>query len=102
MRRVTTLLIALILPAVAQAGGGGGLTVRYICAGGARVQATYAGQHARVVVGGQVLEMNRGLSASGERYVGGGHTWWIDGRTAELYRGENAGKLTSLRQCQQG
>lgn len=90
------------LASFASAGGGSGQTVRYICAGNVRIQATYAGQHARVAVGGRALEMKTGLSASGARYVGGGYTWWTKGHTAELYRGENPGKLVSVRQCQQG
>lgn len=96
------LLIVSSVAPFASAGGGGGLSVRYSCAANARVEATYTGQHARLVVEGQVLEMTTGLSASGARYVGGGYTWWTKGRTAELYRGEDPGQLTSLRQCQQG
>lgn len=95
-------LIVSSLESFASAGGGSGLSVRYVCTGNARIQATYAGQHARVVVDGQVLEMTTGLSASGARYVGGGYTWWTKGHTAELYRGEDPGQLTSLRRCQQG
>lgn len=89
------------LASLASAGGAGGLNVRYICAGNIRIQATYTGQHVRVIVGGRVLEMNASIAASGERYVGGGLTWWTKGHTAELYRGEIPGKLTSLHQCQQ-
>lgn len=100
--RLATLLIVSSLTSLALAGGGSGLSVRYICAENIRIQATYAGQHAQVVVNGQVLEMNTGISASGARYVGAGYTWWTKGRTAELYRGETPGKLTSLRQCQEG
>ena len=101
MRRVLALLIVLVLPTLARAGGGSGLTVQYTCAGGARVQATYTGAHARVTVKGQVLEMTMGRSASGERYMGGKYIWWTKGHTAELYREESPGQLTSLRQCQQ-
>lgn len=97
-----TLLIVLGLASPASAGGGGGLAVRYICAGNTRIQATYAGPHARLVVDGRVLELTQALSGSGARYVGDGSTWWINGRVAELYRGEDPGALTSLRQCQEG
>ncbi|GMA14202.1 hypothetical protein E5F05_02785 (plasmid) [Deinococcus metallilatus] len=96
------LLLALGFASPASAGGGGGLHARYVCAGNIRIQATYAGPHARVVVGGRVLEMNQAASGSGARYVGAGYTWWINGRTAELYRGESLGAITSLHQCQEG
>ncbi len=99
--QLAALLTVSSLAPFASAGGGHGLSVRYICVGNIRIQATYTGQHAQVVVGGLVLEMDTGLSASGARYVGGGYTWWTKGRTAELYRGEIPGQLTSVRQCQQ-
>ncbi|WP_216320607.1 MliC family protein [Deinococcus aestuarii] len=97
---LAALLLALTSPA--SAGGGGGPTVRYVCAGNTRIQATYTGPHARLVVGRRVLELTRARSGSGVRYVGGGYTWWTDGGVAELYRGETLGTLTSLRQCQEG
>ncbi len=100
--QLAAFLIVSSLASFASADGGGGLSVRYICAGKTRIQATYAGQHARIVVDGRVLEMNTGISASGARYVGEGFTWWTKGHTAELYLGEDPGKLTSAHQCQQG
>lgn len=101
-KHLAALLLALALASPASAGGGGGLTTRYICAGNVRIQATYSGPHVRLVVGRQVLEMTQALSGSGARYVGGGYTWWINGRVAELYRGEVLNRITSLRQCQEG
>ncbi|WP_102126522.1 MliC family protein [Deinococcus planocerae] len=102
MKSLAALLTLLGLASPASAGGGGGPTVRYICAGNIRIQATYTGPHARVVVGHQVLRLTQALSGSGARYMGGGYTWWINGGVAELYRGETLGTLTSLRQCQEG
>ncbi len=100
--QLAALLVVSSLASFASAGGGSGQSVRYVCAGNTRVQATYAGQHARVVFYGGALEMDTAISASGARYVGGGYTWWTNGRTAELYRGETPGRLMSVRQCQQG
>lgn len=101
-RHLAALLLTLGLASPTSAGGGSGFAVRYVCAGNTRVQATYSGPHARLVVGGRVLELNRVPPGPGTRYVGGGHTWWTDGGVAELYRGETPGALTSLLQCQEG
>lgn len=101
-RRTTALLLVLVSSFPAQAGGGGPAVVRYVCEGGTRLEATYTGQRASVVVNGREVEMTVQPSASGARYVGGGRTWWTKGDAADLYRGTLPGALTALDSCRVG
>ncbi|MEF2278547.1 MliC family protein [Deinococcus sp. YIM 134068] len=101
-RRTTALLLALLSSSPAHAGGGGPAVIRYVCEGGTRIEATYTGQRASVVVNGRGVEMSVQVSASGARYVGGGQTWWTKGDAADLYRGTLPGALTALDSCRAG
>jgi membrane-bound inhibitor of C-type lysozyme len=75
------------------------MSVRYTCTKGTKVQASYNGNRARVVVGNKVYLMTQALSASGVRYIGGGYTWWTKGNTADLYWGTNTRGLRSVDFC---
>ncbi len=81
------------------AGGGDATTVRYACDRGSRVQATYTGQHARVILNGRALEMDTARSGSGARYVGGGYTWWTKGKNADLYKGVHLATIRAVDHC---
>jgi membrane-bound inhibitor of C-type lysozyme len=75
------------------------MTAKYACANGSKVQATYNGNKARLVLNGRVYLMTQAISASGVRYIGGGYTWWTKGDKADLYRGTNLNTMKSLDSC---
>jgi membrane-bound inhibitor of C-type lysozyme len=74
---------------------------KYACTNGSKVQATYNGNKARLVLNGRVYLMTQALSASGVRYIGGGYTWWTKGDKADLYRGTNLNTMKSLDSCRE-
>jgi membrane-bound inhibitor of C-type lysozyme len=74
---------------------------KYACTNGSRVQATYNGDKARLVLNGRVYLMTQAMSASGVRYIGGGYTWWTKGDKADLYRGTNLNTMKSLDSCRE-
>lgn len=56
--------------------------VRYSCADGTTVEASYpTTDTAQIVVAGKTVDMKIAMSASGARYVGGGWQWWTKGMT---------------------
>jgi membrane-bound inhibitor of C-type lysozyme len=75
------------------------MSVKYTCAKGTNVQATYNGNRARVVVNGRIYLMTQAISASGVRYIGGGYTWWSKGNKADLYWGLNLRTMKSVDSC---
>jgi membrane-bound inhibitor of C-type lysozyme len=81
------------------AGGGDAMRVGYACDRGSRVEATYTGQHARVILNGRTLEMDTALSGSGARYVGDGYTWWTKGKNADLYKGVDLATIRAIDHC---
>lgn len=57
-------------------------TVRYSCADGTTIDASYpTTETARIVRDGQTVDLTIAVSASGARYVGGGWQWWTKGMT---------------------
>ncbi len=74
---------------------------KYTCTNGSRVQATYNGNKARLVLNGRVYLMTQAVSASGVRYIGGNYTWWTKGDKADLYRGTNLNTMKSLDSCRE-
>jgi membrane-bound inhibitor of C-type lysozyme len=75
------------------------MSVKYSCAKGTKVQASYNGNRARVVVNGKIYLMTQAVSASGVRYIGGGYTWWTKGNKADLYWGLNVRTMRSVDSC---
>jgi membrane-bound inhibitor of C-type lysozyme len=77
------------------------MSAKYTCTQGSKVQATYNGNRARLVLNGRVYLMTQAISASGVRYIGGGYTWWTKGDKADLYRGTNLNTMKSLDSCRE-
>ncbi|NJK44007.1 MAG: lysozyme inhibitor [Pleurocapsa sp. SU_196_0] len=76
-------------------------TVKYTCQRGSKVQVTYNGNRARLVLNNKVYLMTQTSSASGVRYIGGGYTWWTKGNTGDLYWGTNLNTMKSLDACRE-
>lgn len=70
-----------------------GPPLAYRCEDGRIVTARYAGEAARLEVGGRSVDLVTARSASGARYVGGGLQWWTkgleEGRLSQLKPGED-------------
>jgi heat shock protein HslJ len=73
----------------------------YFCADKSLIKASYpTTDTARVVIGGETIDMRIARSASGARYVGGGWQWWTKGMTegtlAKLEPGESIASARGL------
>jgi membrane-bound inhibitor of C-type lysozyme len=92
MRNLTALVLMMFAAAPASAADAIA-SVKYACAGGKTIAATYYSDHVDLVLGdGRTMTLPQAMAASGIRYANADETFvfWSKGRTAFVTKGKAA------------
>lgn len=78
-----------------------GQSALYVCADRRSLEVLYSGGDAVVLtIAGEPVQLERAVSASGERYVGGGWQWWgtglREGMLSRLAEGEQVASAAGI------